>query len=550
MPPRPSPSPLVGDWEPVTPEEAGAWEPIGPDDAAQEAAAPESPGMLGTLRDLFAHLAESATRKKGESLSDFMSRDPSVEAAKALGSGWVGAGKGAGSTALGLGSLVRQGAGAALDKVGPEGASHALGLDAGTHNVASDLGLDPEGLAEKVGFGAEQLAEFFGPAAAKAPKLVAAGGKLGTLASMGIEGANSAAVAAAQGGDPALAGILGAAGPFAGKVAGKVSPKVAAWLSGLARKGYGKALGATTEAAKASAQEVVPELLKRGLTAMTREGLANKVGERSAAANANLVAETARVPIGTQADLGKVVRELESLKLEHMVSGPGGTMIPANAEAEATIAKINSLQEHIRATDPQFHNVAKQRRILDAQVTQGGKQPFGRSIDDASTLGITKEGANLERAALGVKSVPVANANREVSLWLDTAKLLEKDPVEKAAGAGARAVAKALTQYGTRGLLVGGAAAAGGKAAALTAGAIAAHDAVRALVQSTGWRTVSAVNKARLADLIARQDAEGITRLVGRLTSGMSSQLSREKQKREYFYKLRQSEKKPPEANR
>jgi hypothetical protein len=101
-----------------------------------------------------------------------------------------------------------------------------------------------------------------------------------------------------------------------------------------------------------------------------------------------------------------------------------------------------------------------------------------------------------------------------------------------------------------RALVVGTAGLGGGKAAQATTALIAAHDAVRALVQSTGWRTVSAVSKQRLADLIARQDVEGITRLVAKLSAGVSSQVSREKQKREYFYKLRQSEKKPPEANR
>jgi hypothetical protein len=489
---------------------------------AGPAPAADGPGLVETLRDLFSHVAKGTARDLVQLPGEMLSAGK-------------GALKGAGSTALGLGQLVRRG-----------GAALGINEDTGTHNVASDMGLDPQGLAEQTGFGVEQLAEFFGPAAAKAPKLLAAGGKLATLASMGIEGANAAGVTAAQGGDPELAGILGAAAPFAGKVAESVSPKVSAWLSDLARKGYGKAIGATTPALKAEAAKVVPELLDRGVTAMTRKGLANKVERKVAESSGQLKAVTGKVPIGTPVDTQKILQELESKKLEHMVTGPGGVMVPANAEAAATIAKIDALQARIGEINPDFHNVLKHRRILDDQITKGGKQAFGRSIDDSSTLGVTKEGANLERAGLAAKSAPFAAANKEFSLWKSTQDLLEKAPAEEA-GATLRDALKPVMR---RALVVGTAGLGGGKAAQATTALIAAHDAVRALVQSTGWRTVSAVSKQRLADLIARQDVEGITRLVAKLSAGVSSQVSREKQKREYFYKLRQSEKKPPEANR
>lgn len=498
--PRPSVSPLGAGWEmnpQVSPE--NGWE-MNPDHEADSAAAalPEGPGMLGTLRDLFGFLSNFYVQPKT----------------------FVGAAKGAGSTALGLGQLARRGARAGLDKFGPEGASHAFGLDtnAGTQNVASDLGLDPEGIPEKLGFGAEQLAEFLGPAAAKTPKLIAAGGKLGMLANMGVEGANSGLVGAAQGSDPRIAAALGAAGPPLGGLAKIASPRVAAWLQGLAETGYGKAIGATTKEFKDLAADIVPELLKRRITAMTRPALVAKAEGNVAAAGKVLNSELGKVPVGTKLDTGSIAQEIADMRDAYMIKGgPSAThqRFAPNSTAENSIKHINELEDAVYYADPSFENMRDLRMQLDDQVT-AGEHTFNRTVDETGRLGITRKVANTVRRELGREAPNVAAANKEFSLWKDLETLvLEPAAVEGKGGFG---------QYAARSVGRTAAVAAGGAAQGVPgmwAGNLV-FDHVRDLVQSTGWRTVSAVNKARLADLIRTQNPEKVMSFVTKLAASLS----------------------------
>ncbi|HXE85343.1 MAG TPA: hypothetical protein VN524_00925, partial [Hyphomicrobiaceae bacterium] len=306
--------------------------------------------MLHTLRDLFTELAR---------------RSPGAARglAGAVRNMQIGSTKGAASSAIGLGELTRRASNAGL--LGPgadlliKGANRlqAVPDDVGTHGTAEDLGLrpDPESLAEKAGFYGEQLGEFMGPGLAKAPAVVAAGGKLGTLASMGIEGANAAVAAAAQGSDPKTAALTAAGGVPIGRLVGSVSPRVAAWLRGLAAKGYGKAIGATSEELKDLAEQIVPEMLKRRVTAVTRPSLLGMAERKVGEAGKALEAEIAKVPPGTMTDTGQMAADIATLRDAHMVEGgplQGQTHFAPNTTAQSAVNTINEAENAVYHANP------------------------------------------------------------------------------------------------------------------------------------------------------------------------------------------------------
>ena len=154
----------------------------------------------------------------------------------------IGAAKGAGSTATGLGLAARKyipGLAYAGDKLSDwTQGGHADAEQLTGEQVRETLQLKPEGVAQKVGFGAEQLSEYFVPGSlvAKGVKTIGAGArvakalpqlkKLQTLAEYGTRGALEAAPAVAiakvQGQeDTQDVAMMAMAGPTFGKLLNK-----------------------------------------------------------------------------------------------------------------------------------------------------------------------------------------------------------------------------------------------------------------------------------------------------------------------------------------
>lgn len=148
-----------------------------------------------------------------------------------VGNAYVGAAKGVGSTVYNLGKMASQVPIPALAGKTPADVAQFLGADPelAAFEGPKPEGLTPQGTAQEVGFGAEQIGEFFIPGAAQAGKLGAVANlaqKAGTVGKMATEGATAAGVAAAQGGDPLAAGAVGAVVPGASAVASKVGPAI------------------------------------------------------------------------------------------------------------------------------------------------------------------------------------------------------------------------------------------------------------------------------------------------------------------------------------
>lgn len=185
-----------------------------------------------------------------------------LEAAKNFAIGGI---KGAGSTALGIGEF------------GTKTLGRLVGADvAGTSEFARqqrETTLKPEGMAQKLGFGAEQIGEFFVPggAATKAGKAVEAAnivsklGKFGRIASrVAPQVAADIGVATAQtGGDMGTAGTVGlvsSAVPVVGKVLSSAGKLVGRGVGELAGKTTGAGYGAIKQAFRDSSPEFVKAL--------------------------------------------------------------------------------------------------------------------------------------------------------------------------------------------------------------------------------------------------------------------------------------------------
>lgn len=243
----------------------------------------------------------------------------------ALGGGALGAVKGAGSTAFGLGKIansVSKGLQSPLypqTGIGdmiypgtfdtPERNLTDLMMDRPAAPSTKDVYLTPHGTAQKVGFGAEQIAEFFVPggAATKAAKGLplaermaiqglAAGG-VGYGQSGGDVGEAAKAGLAGAGGEALAAGVGGLLRPFARSV----NPEATTAAS---------RLGVTLPASAASDSKVVPLL-----ESIASKGVGGgKVAARLETAQAGLVASAdAAVKdasnLGSSSEVGRAVAD-------------------------------------------------------------------------------------------------------------------------------------------------------------------------------------------------------------------------------------------------
>lgn len=168
-------------------------------------------------------------------------------------------------------------------KFGQKALQKITGIDQEVASLNPEL-TTPTSTAQKIGFGAEQIAEFFLPggvvvkgtkavegakAVSKLPKAVQGLAKLGARA--GLEGASAAGVTALQGGDTKdikTAGVLGAGFSVAAKPIEKLIQKLpeTAWTSILKRT--------PSEAAKNP--KLTEQATKTGLTGFSRQSIANK----------------------------------------------------------------------------------------------------------------------------------------------------------------------------------------------------------------------------------------------------------------------------------
>jgi len=433
---------------------------------------------------------------------------------------WKGAAKGLGSTINYVGGLGAQGLEALT------GMSPTLAAGAGSAGAQPKPGiLTPHGTAQNIGFGAEQVGEFFIPglgeeaaagAAAKAvegaPALIQKAAPL--LAKSGVGAADIAARTIAQGGTPkqALQGaVLGGAAPLVGGVLGKLGGKIAPALEESAARDYTKALKPTTNENKAIAAKIVPELIGKKVIG-TRGSLMEKFESKAATAGEEIGKKAEAIPDSTVVPVQPVIDELEKAKQELMITGKGGKQVAADPDK---VASIEAMQKQLKSLGDEvsWGSMRKFRQVLDRNLARS-KAFFGKTLAEGSKLDIQRTAAGAMRDILAKDHPDIDALNKEFSFWSNAEKVLgdtiqrtkghETPLVEKAAGAGA--VFGSLFH----------------KTAVIPAVIL---DGLLSFSRSALWRTTSAVVKNDIAKSLASGDFEKISKLIAKATQGVSKNL-------------------------
>ncbi len=218
--------------------------------------------------------------------------------------------------------------------------------------------ITPQGTAQKVGFAGEKVGEFVyagkklaDPAANYSKQLfnektvgMAISPLVQKLTMAGIgsiaEGVSAGIITAAQGKDLKDIGkatmwstILSA--PF--KLYGEFSTPAADALKGSAEKSASQALGATTKENKRISDKVVPELLNRRVTFLTRGGLEQKAGTAADAIGDQIDDAWGALPPNTKTSIAPIIKNLEDAKSSLMITGT--TKVP-----EAMMGRYQALQ--------------------------------------------------------------------------------------------------------------------------------------------------------------------------------------------------------------
>lgn len=437
----------------------------------------------------------------------------------------LGAAKGAGQTATNLGELVHRipgVTGAVDDLYGTPGLSHAAFTEA-------NADLAPEGVMQHIGKIGEQLAEWFvgGPKISQAatsladtvgPKIAPYVGK--TLSTMlpraVVEGAGSGAMAAAQGGDPKTAAVLGAVGvPAAGALSGALERG----LESSAVKSMTQALAPTGQRYKAIAERIVPQVLKEGIWG-SRASIVDQAAERLSSVGQE-IDDALQQNSGDAFRVRPVRFALEKLKAPFRVLGKNGSWVNFEPRPIEQIDKLIGVLDDLGKWTT-VDKIVAVRQAWDKVVAQAGgfaqraKGAIGMPLADASEVAMKREASGAIRKILGDAYPDLDKLNKEWSFYKNLRDVTEatvRRTMPHAEGIGAQ-----LAETG--GNVAGSLAASGANLTKKVGQGFIAGKVfklVREIVQSPTWRSGSAVLKHNLADALAAGDLQSVARVAASL---------------------------------
>jgi hypothetical protein len=419
----------------------------------------------------------------------------------------IGAAKGLGNTVYGLGKMVYQTPiGRISDAIQPGAFDEA--------NKPPEI--IPTNTPQKVGYGAEQIGEFFVPAA-KA-------GAVGKVAGKALTAGKDAALTLAQSGSPVAAGVSGAlaaAIPGAG-----VASKLAGKLEAGAEKKIVQALGPTKERFKAIAERRAREIISRGLGG-SREQL--KAHAEDMVEQFGQQIDDALTAYGQrQIPLKPVVDALEQSKQAFQVTAKNGATVTFEPRA---VRQLEGLQDVITklGTDATAEQLVAIRRAWDKVVSDAGGfahragGAIGVPLKDQSEAWAKREATGAIRKLLDVEVPELSALNKEFAFWKDidsvlTQTLQRTQPQGKGVG---RMIAQGAGQA------VGAAAGSGGGPSGTVGGAVVAGkvaEMARALFTSPRWQFVDAKMRSTLADALASGSVGRIQSTLANITASLPSQ--------------------------
>jgi len=364
--------------------------------------------------------------------------------------------------------------------------------------------MQPDNTTQKIGGGLEQAGEMAltgGPIKAGAETLATKLPFLGRAAAplMRIvgEGVNAGSNAALHGEPVAPAAMSGAGG---GALAESL-PFVAPMLKRSAEKQYGKFLNPTKETTKNMTGNIVPELLNRKVVASSGEALENRAADEVAKAGQN-ISQAVAAHQGPDIQTQPILDALEKYKQGFMVNG--------TAVNESAVSNAERLQDTVRALGPNvsFQSLNKARQILDANVARAGAY-YGKTLSEGSALDAEKAAANAMRRELARTNPDIAKLNGEYHFWSQVQDVMGATNARRVGQQGPLARIFYPAIGAGAGLVHSGA---GGAAEGAAALAIANE-----VIHHPLFRTSSAIFKNELANQLAKGNAAGVAKLLGRL---------------------------------
>jgi hypothetical protein len=369
--------------------------------------------------------------------------------------------------------------------------------------AAMTAALQPANEAQAVGRGIERMGEYAVP-----------GGPARGVVGAGFQGARGAATTLLQGGTPKEALVsagVSATGPLMAKLGEVAGP----WLKDSAQRQMARVLGPTTRENKAITEKVVPELLQRGVTAATRKSFLNKASAKLAKTGFDLDKALQAVPKGTTVNTAPIVKHLDDARAEFIVNG---------VEIDpAAIRRLDTLKDTITQLGPDvdYQSLRRVRQIYD-KIVADARGFFGKTVAEGSNIDAQRELAGAIRRELAKATPDVAKINKEYSFWSNVEKVLG-DTVERTQSQ-SKPLGEQLVRAGAITGGVGSIGLAGGPEAASAAIAIAA---LNKAIRSTAWNTWSAVNKARVADLVAAGRFDEAASMLARVGGATVAQVPR-----------------------
>ena len=334
----------------------------------------------------------------------------------------------------------------------------------------------------------------------------------GALAS-GAAGITQAATLAPEGSTipnpiDAVVGAGKAVSPALETAGNRAAGATADLLRQSASKDLEQVLGATKEKMKAAASEhVVPGMIERGMTGLTRQGILDQanqiVAENGPKVQAALDDATAK---GITFPIKPLIDQLEGMRDEHQVKNAQGEVTAERPEALSMIdSTINTLKKYGSSMTPD--ELAKLRRFWDTDIANSRK---GFLLDqNVPGLAVKRDATNAIRGVINDNLPDVAAANKEYSFGSDLKSVLEATLQRTASQSELMRHGLRAVTGGSRGATIGGAlggAIGGLPGMGIGAGAGAAvGDALAEVMDTTAWKTLSSAAKTKIANALAEE---------------------------------------------
>jgi hypothetical protein len=391
----------------------------------------------------------------------------------------------------------------------------------------------PESVGGTIGRFGEQAAEMMVPMSkvSTAAKALPAAGRIAAEAAAagGIAGVQS-------GGDPtAMALAAGTQGVFGGIGAasgvGRTSSPVNNWLKESGQRQYKQAIlqGGGKESTKELAERITPELIKRGETAFTLKGLDQKAANNVIESGIAIGNAFDSLPATARIDVASVEKAIESAsnKAFRNTIPSTGEMVLKGQEAAMGERHVNRILKTL--ADHAEIDPATGERFITAQNARSLRQYYDEVLSNSN--GFTKDVPNASKAAAHkmagtamreelAKTFPdIAKLNKEYSFWKDVQEITGETLFRKQGhGKGIGNTVKEAAGAVIGGQLAG--------PAGIPLGA-AAFGALNRITSSTAWRTVSAVQKEKLANALAKGNRGEAERLIRMISATVTSATAR-----------------------